>query len=317
MIQVRKAYLTDDSEDDRSCILTLLVSINNSLKTCNRLWLTCIDGCRNGLSCLGCNIQNLSTSLQSTIIIISTYTIIFEMSKALTIVALYYQVRSCIGTSNLCTFGIDRNNLYRISTSLQTENICTIVRFILTNQLSINLLAIYIYIIRRSTLEWSPLQVGRLLPALCLSNLNHTCRIVNITTFALIGLLSKADGLNRSIVLITLCTRLRSNDGLVTFELHTCQVGSIIILHITSIGGNIHLIDLAVTSNGIGNLVGRTRSNGRSATYSLNLDAIDIHTTTIGFQHDITISCYSSNVGNLIFCRSTKRTRNRSQVSSI
>ena len=238
------------------------------------------------------------------------------MSKALTIVALYYQVRSCIGTSNLCTFGIDRNNLYRISTSLQTENICTIVRFILTNQLSINLLAIYIYIIRRSTLEWSPLQVGRLLPALCLSNLNHTCRIVNITTFALIGLLSKADGLNRSIVLITLCTRLRSNDGLVTFELHTCQVGCIIILHITSLGGNIHLIDLAVTSNGIGNLVGRT-SIGRSATYSLNLDAIDIHTTTIGFQHDITISCYSSNVGNLIFCRSTKRTRNRSQVSSI
>ena len=239
------------------------------------------------------------------------------MSKALTIVALYYQVRSCIGTSNLCTFCIDRNNLYRISTSLQTENICTIVRFILTNQLSINLLAIYIYIIRRSTLEWSPLQVGRLLPALCLSNLNHTCRIVNITTLALVGLLSKADGLNRSIVLITLCTRLRSNDGLVTFELHTCQVCSIIILHITRLGGNIHLIDLAVTSNGMGNLVGRTRSIGRSATYSLNLDAIDIHTTTIGFQHDITISCYSSNVGNLIFCRSTKRTRNRSQVSSI
>ena len=239
------------------------------------------------------------------------------MSKALTIVALYYQVRSCIGTSNLCTFCIDRNNLYRISTSLQTENISTIVRFILPNQLSINLLVIYIYIIRRSTLEWSPLQVGRLLPALCLSNLNHTCRIVNITTFALISLLCKTDSLNRSIILIILCTRLRSNDGLVTFELHTCQVGCIIILHITSIGGNIHLIDLAVTSNGIGNFVGRTRSNGRSATYSLNLDAIDVHTTTIGFQHDITISCYSSNVGNFICRSSIERARNRSDICSI
>ena len=239
------------------------------------------------------------------------------MSKALTVVALYYQVRSCISTSNLCTFSIDRDNLYRISTSLQTENISTIVRSILTNQLSINLLVIYIYIIRRSPLERSPLQVGRFLPALSLSNLNHTCRIIYITALSLVSLLSKADGLNRSIVLIIFCTRLRSNDGLVTFELHTCQVGSIIILHITSIGGNIHLIDLAVTSNGIGNFVGRTRSNGRSATYSLNLDAIDVHTTTICFQHDITISSYSSNIGNLIFCRSTKRTRNRSQVSSI
>ena len=239
------------------------------------------------------------------------------MSKALTVETLYYQVRSCISTSNLCTFSIDRNNLYRISTSLQTENISTIVRSILTNQLSINLLVTNIYIIRRSTLERSPLQVGRLLPALCLSNLNHTCRIFNITTFALISLLGKTDGLNRSIVLIILGTRLRSNNSLVTFELHTCQVGCIVILHIASIGGNIHLIDLAVTSNGIGNLVGRTRSNSRSATYSLNLDAIDVHTTTIGFQHDITISSYSSYVGNLFCCRSTKRTRNRSQVSSI
>ena len=49
------------------------------------------------------------------------------MSKALTVVALYYQVRSSIGTSNLFTVSIYRNNLYRISTFLQTENISTIV----------------------------------------------------------------------------------------------------------------------------------------------------------------------------------------------
>ena len=203
------------------------------------------------------------------------------MSKALTVVALYYQIRSCIGTSNLCTFSIYRNNLYRISTSRQTENIGTIIRSILTNQLSINLLVIYIYIIRRSALEWSPLQVGRLLPSLSLSNLNHTCRIFYITTLALVSLLCKADGLNRSIILIILCTRLRSNNSLVTFELNTCQVGSIIIFHITSICGNIHLIYLAVTSNGIGNLVGGTWSNSRSTTYSLNLNAINVHTTNI------------------------------------
>ena len=189
------------------------------------------------------------------------------MSKALTVVALYYQVRSSIGTSNLFTVSIYRNNLYRISTFLQTENISTIVRFILTNQLSINLLVIYIYIIRRSALEWSPLQVSRLLPALCLSNLNHTCRIVNITTSALIGLLGKTDGLNRSIILIILCTRLRSNNSLVTFELHTCQVGCIVILHIASIGGNTHLIDLAVTSHGMGNLKCPCLSHGSTQTH--------------------------------------------------
>ena len=58
------------------------------------------------------------------------------MSKAFTVVAFYNQVRSSIGTSNLCTIGIYRNNLYRISTSLQTEDIGTIVRSILTTQTS-------------------------------------------------------------------------------------------------------------------------------------------------------------------------------------
>ena len=66
----------------------------------------------------------------------------------------------------------------------------------------------------------------------------------------------------------------------------------------------------------MGNLVGRT-SIGRSATYSLNLDAVDVHTTNICGQNNITISSYRSDVCYFICRSSIKRTRNRSNVCCI
>ena len=67
----------------------------------------------------------------------------------------------------------------------------------------------------------------------------------------------------------------------------------------------------------MGNLVGRTRSIGRSSTYSLNLDAVDVHTSNICGQNNITISSYRSDVCYFICRSSIKRTRNRSNVCCI
>ena len=171
------------------------------------------------------------------------------MSEALTVVVLHHEIGNRVGTCHLLTGSIHRNHLYRIGTRLQAEYIGTETRSILTDELRINLLAIYIYMIRRSSLEWHPLQISRLQPGLRLRNLHNAGRILHTSVLTLLHSLGKVDFSDRSIILIVIASILRSDDSLVALKLHTGQIGSIVIFHISRTGGNKHLVHLAVTSH--------------------------------------------------------------------
>ena len=174
---------------------------------------------------------------------------------------LHNKIGCCIGTCHLLSFCIDRNDLYRISTSLQTEHIGTEIRSILTDELRINLLAINIYIVRGSSLERHPLQISRLQPSLRLSNLNDTGRILYASIFTRLHFLGKVDFSDRSIIFIIIATIIGSDDCLIPLKLYTCQLCSIIILHITCICRNTHLVHLAVTSNSMIHLISSRQSH--------------------------------------------------------
>ena len=177
------------------------------------------------------------------------------MSEALTVVVLHHEIGNRIGTCHFLTGSIHRNHLHRIGTRLQAKHIGTDIRSILTDELRINLLAIYIYIVRRSSLERHPFQICRLQPSLRLRNLHNAGRVLHASVLTLLHSLGKVDFSDRCIILIVIASILRSDDGLVTLKLHACQIGGIVILHIARIGGNKHLIYLTVTSHGMIHLI--------------------------------------------------------------
>jgi hypothetical protein len=87
--------VTDDTESNRSGIISLLVSIDDCLQTFHGLLLVLGSGddfCRYGLGCACCDIENLGIRLQCTIIVVSTNSLEIEMSEALTVVVLHYLI---------------------------------------------------------------------------------------------------------------------------------------------------------------------------------------------------------------------------------
>ena len=143
VIHIRICNSSYDTKSNRSLILTLLISSYNSLKTSAGSLATLSVGGHLGRDCLCClwrYIEHLCSALQSTIIIICTYTWIVEVSKSWTVKALYLHSRWCLASiSSLLYFIFYRYNLQYVVACGQSHSLYTAIVAIRTQQLSVKL----------------------------------------------------------------------------------------------------------------------------------------------------------------------------------
>ena len=133
--------LTNNTNCNRNTIRTLLLCKKDVANTgVFYIFLTIAQRSLDSLESILCYIEDLGTSLQSTIVVVSTYTIADTlMSKTLTVVVNDLQVVCDTVSSHLFAISPYSNNLQRVVASLQTYNVYTTIRAIVANQMLVNL----------------------------------------------------------------------------------------------------------------------------------------------------------------------------------